>query len=83
VAQDAFYAGTPQLDLEAWIKACNGERPHQGACCFGKMPVQTILDVQAPAKERPLEAPRAARTACVHRTARSRLTKPVRLSPDT
>jgi transposase InsO family protein len=33
-----------QTDLDAWIKAYNSERPHQGRWCYGKTPMQTFYD---------------------------------------
>src|SRR5919112_2538238 len=32
-----------QADLDAWIKAYNEQRPHQGRWCFGKTPMQTFI----------------------------------------
>src|ERR1700716_1189171 len=33
-----------QADLDAWIAEYNERRPHQGRWCFGKTPMQTLLD---------------------------------------
>lgn len=45
-----------QADLDAWIKAYNDEREHQGRWCFGKTPMQTFLDAKPIAKERMIAA---------------------------
>lgn len=41
-----------QADLDAWLRAYNAERPHQGRWCYGKTPMQTFLDSLALAKEK-------------------------------
>jgi hypothetical protein len=33
-----------QTDLDAWLKEYNEQRPHQGRWCYGKTPMQTLLD---------------------------------------
>ena len=33
-----------QKDLDAWVKSYNEERPHSGARCYGKTPLQTFED---------------------------------------
>ena len=33
-----------QVDLDAWLKEYNEDRPHQGRWCYGKTPQQTFLD---------------------------------------
>ena len=45
-----------QLDLDAWIKVYNEDRPHQGRWCFGKTPMQTFLDAKPLAKEKLIQA---------------------------
>jgi transposase InsO family protein len=45
-----------QADLDAWIKAYNEERPHQGRWCFGKTPRQTFKDSLPLAKEKQIAA---------------------------
>lgn len=45
-----------QADLDAWLKAYNEERPHQGRWCYGKTPMQTWQDSVALAKEKMLAA---------------------------
>lgn len=45
-----------QVDLDAWIKEYNEQRPHQGRWCFGKTPLQTFLDSLELAKEKMLAA---------------------------
>jgi hypothetical protein len=41
-----------QVDLDAWIEDYNVNRPHQGRWCFGKTPMQTLLDALPLAKEK-------------------------------
>lgn len=41
-----------QLDLDAWIRDYNYNRPHQGRWCFGKTPMQTFGDSLQLAKEK-------------------------------
>jgi len=41
-----------QADLDAWIRAYNSERPHQGRWCYGKTPMQTFFDSLELAKEK-------------------------------
>ena len=41
-----------QRDADAWVKIYNTERPHQGRWCFGKTPMQTLLDTVELAKEK-------------------------------
>jgi transposase InsO family protein len=45
-----------QVDLDAWSKTYNEQRPHQGRWCFGKTPLQTFLDSVPLAKEKLLQA---------------------------
>jgi transposase InsO family protein len=45
-----------QVDLDAWIRSYNEERPHQGRWCFGKTPVQTFLDAVPLAQEKMIAA---------------------------
>src|SRR5438045_1419381 len=40
-----------QADLDAWLVEYNYRRPHQGRWCFGKTPMQTLLDAIPLAKE--------------------------------
>jgi transposase InsO family protein len=41
-----------QIDLDAWLREYNAERPHQGRWCYGKTPMQTFLDSLDLAKEK-------------------------------
>jgi len=45
-----------QVDLDAWIRSYNEERPHQGRWCFGKTPMQTFLDAVPLAQEKMIAA---------------------------
>ena len=45
-----------QIDLDAWVRSYNEERPHQGRWCFGKTPMQTFADAVALAKEKMIAA---------------------------
>lgn len=45
-----------QADLDAWLRAYNEARPHQGRWCYGKTPWQTFLDSVPLAKEKVLVA---------------------------
>jgi transposase InsO family protein len=45
-----------QADLDAWVRSYNGERPHQGRWCFGKTPMQTLLDAIPLAQEKLIAA---------------------------
>lgn len=45
-----------QVDLDAWIKTYNEERPHQGRWCFGKTPMRTFLDARSLAQEKMIAA---------------------------
>src|SRR6266567_4737555 len=45
-----------QSDLDAWIAQYNERRPHQGRWCFGKTPMQTLLDATPLAKEKIMAA---------------------------
>src|ERR687894_1200080 len=45
-----------QVDLDAWIRSSNEERPHQGRWCFGKTPMQTFLDAVPLAQEKMIDA---------------------------
>src|SRR5437867_1904222 len=45
-----------QADLDAWLVEYNERRPHQGRWCFGKTPMQTLLDSVPLAKEKLLVA---------------------------
>lgn len=41
-----------QSDLDEWIAAYNEVRPHQGRWCYGKTPMQTLLDASALSREK-------------------------------
>jgi hypothetical protein len=41
-----------QVDLDTWLVEYNQRRPHQGRWCFGKTPMQTVLDALPLAKEK-------------------------------
>ena len=45
-----------QVDLDAWIRSYNEERPHQGRWCFGKTPMQTFLDAVPIARDKMIAA---------------------------
>jgi hypothetical protein len=45
-----------QADLDTWIQSYNEERAHQGRWCFGKTPMQTLLDATPLAKEKIIAA---------------------------
>jgi len=45
-----------QVDLDAWIRSYNEDRPHQGRWCFGKTPMQTFLDAVPIAREKSIAA---------------------------
>jgi hypothetical protein len=45
-----------QGDLDSWVQSCNDERPHKGRWCFGKTPMQTLLDATPLAKEKMIAA---------------------------
>jgi transposase InsO family protein len=45
-----------QVDLDAWLRSYNEERPHQGRWCFGKTPMQTFLDAVPLAQEKMIAA---------------------------
>jgi hypothetical protein len=45
-----------QGDLDEWLTAYNETRPHQGPWCYGKTPMQTLLDARPLAKEKLLPA---------------------------
>jgi transposase InsO family protein len=70
--QDEFYATAfrktlytsleqLQADLDAWLEDYNTQRPHSGKYCFGKTPMQTLLDSRQLAWDKILdrEAPAA------------------------
>ena len=33
-----------QVDLDDWLKSYNTERTHQGKMCWGRTPLETLLD---------------------------------------
>lgn len=45
-----------QTDLDAWMSEYNERRSHQGRWCFGKTPMQTLLDAIPLAKEKIMAA---------------------------
>src|SRR5215203_3366850 len=45
-----------QADLDAWLVEYNERRSHQGRWCFGKTPMQTLLDALPLAKEKLMAA---------------------------
>jgi hypothetical protein len=45
-----------QADLDQWLKLYNEERPHQGRWCYGKTPMQTLIDSVPLAKEKMIAA---------------------------
>ena len=45
-----------QADLDASLGDYNEQRPHQGRWCYGKTPMQTLLDTLPVAKEKLLVA---------------------------
>ncbi len=45
-----------QVDLDSWVADYNQNRPHQGRWCFGKTPLQTLLDTVPLAKEKLMAA---------------------------
>ena len=44
-----------QRDLEPWLKEYNELRPHQGRWCYGKTPLQTLIDAAPMAREKMLD----------------------------
>lgn len=53
-----IYADIAQLqaDLDAWIASYNDQRPHQGRWCYGKTPMQTLVDSIPIARDKMLNA---------------------------
>ena len=45
-----------QIDLDAWLRLYNEQRPHQGQWCYGKTPLQTFIDSIPLAKEKIIAA---------------------------
>ena len=45
-----------QTDLDAWVVEYNHQRPHQGRWCYGKTPIQTLIDALPLAKEKLMAA---------------------------
>jgi hypothetical protein len=43
-----------QADLDTWLEEYNQRRPHSGKYCFGKTPMQTLLDSRHRAHEKEL-----------------------------
>ncbi|MEY9138986.1 transposase InsO family protein [Bradyrhizobium diazoefficiens] len=58
VFRKKIYPSIPALqsDLDEWIAAYNEVRPHQGRRCYGKTPMQTLLDASALSREKLLPA---------------------------
>jgi transposase InsO family protein len=44
-----------QADLDLWLEEYNTQRPHTGKFCFGKTPMQTLLDSLPMTKEKLLD----------------------------
>lgn len=44
-----------QSDVDGWIREYNEERPHSGKYCFGKTPMQTLLDAKHLSDEKQLD----------------------------
>lgn len=44
-----------QTDLDLWLEEYNTQRPHTGKYCFGKTPLQTLLDSLPMTKEKLLD----------------------------
>ncbi len=44
-----------QNDVDEWIEYYNWERPHSGRYCYGKTPIQTLLDSAHLAEEKQLD----------------------------
>lgn len=44
-----------QQDLDTWLEEYNTQRPHTGKYCFGKTPMQTLLDSIPMTKEKMLD----------------------------
>jgi transposase InsO family protein len=45
-----------QADLGVWMRDYNTNRTHQGRWCYGKTPMQTLIDMLPVAKEKLLQA---------------------------
>ena len=45
-----------QADLDEWVREYNEVRPHQGRWCFGKTPMQTLIDTAKIAREKQIRA---------------------------
>jgi hypothetical protein len=45
-----------QADLDAWLDEYNRTRPHSGKYCYGKTPMQTLVDSLSLAREKMLDA---------------------------
>ncbi len=45
-----------QVDLDAWLHEYNRTRPHSGKYCYGKTPLQTLLDSLPLAREKMLDS---------------------------
>ena len=43
-----------QIDVDEWLKKYNHHRPHSGKYCYGKTPMQTLLDSKHTAIEKNL-----------------------------
>ncbi|KIC76629.1 Integrase core domain protein [Neochlamydia sp. TUME1] len=47
--------GELQGDVDKWMNEYNNERTHTGKYCFGKTPLQTLLDAKHLAQEKMLD----------------------------
>lgn len=45
-----------QSDLDLWLKQHNEERPYKGRWCYGKAPMQTLIDSITLPKEKMIAA---------------------------
>jgi hypothetical protein len=45
-----------QANLDLWLREYNEARPHQGRWCFGKSPMQTLLDALPMTKQKMIAA---------------------------
>ena len=44
-----------QADFDAWMRGYNTARTHQGRWCYGKTPMQTLIDILPLAREESLQ----------------------------
>lgn len=45
-----------QIDVDQWIRQYNEQRPHSGKYCYGKTPMQTLLDAKKLVQEKNISA---------------------------